>query len=294
MTDQPKISIHIIAYNQKDYIREAIDSALAQDYPNLEVVVADDASTDGTAEIIAGYARDHLGRVIAVLNPDNLGITRNSNVGLRACSGDFIAFMGGDDVLLPGKISAQALWFAQDERRALCGHQVEVFYQDNSRPPHPLSRHLLAGTGAETFIKHNPFGATAVMVRASRIPPYGFDETLPVVSDQMMWVDVLRDDGVFGFIPGTYSRYRQHDANVTRNPFANLGDVERHLLNVAQRYPQFSSAVRWATTRRLYYDVGITLMAAGRKPEARRKFLSALRREPWFAKAWVRLAQTLA
>ena len=293
MIDQPKISVHIIAYNQKDFIREAIDSALAQDYPNLEVVVADDASSDGTADIIAGYARDH-GRVVAVLNPENLGITRNSNAALRACSGEFIAFMGGDDVLLPGKIGAQAAWFANRPERVLCGHQVEVFYQDDSRPPHPLSRHILAGTGAETFIKHNPFGATAVMVRANRIPPYGFDETLPVVSDQMMWVDVLRDDGEFGFVPGTYARYRKHDANVTRDPFANLGDVERHFANVTERYPQFASAVRWAITRRLHYDVGVALSAAGRKGEARRKFLAAIRREPWFAKAWVRLAQSFA
>lgn len=294
MSKQPKVSIHIIAYNQKDYIREAIDSALAQNYANLEVVVADDGSSDGTAEIIAGYARDHPGRVVAVLNPVNLGITRNSNAGLRACSGELIAFMGGDDVLVPGKIEAQAAWFAKRPARALCGHQVEVFYQDQHRPPHPLSRHLLAGTGAEAFIKHNPFGATAVMVRADRIPAYGFDETLPVVSDQMLWVDVLRDDGEYGFVEGTFARYRQHGANVTRDPFANLNDVERHLRNVGERYPQFASAVRWATTRRLYYDVGIAMAALGRKSEARAKFLGALRREPWFAKAWVRLAQTLA
>jgi glycosyltransferase involved in cell wall biosynthesis len=293
MTDQPKISVHIIAYNQKDYIREAIDSALAQDYPNLEVVVADDASSDGTAEIIADYARQHPGRVIAALSPKNLGITRNSNVGLRACSGEYIAFMGGDDVLLPGKISAQTAWFADRPNRVLCGHQVEVFYQDDSRPPYPLSRYLIAGTGAEAIIKHNPFGATAVMVRASRIPPHGFDETLPVVSDQMMWVDVLREDGEFGFVPGTYARYRKHDTNVTNDPLRHLGDVERYLRNVAERHPTFAPTVAWATTRRLYYDVGIAMMAVGRKPEARRKFIAAIRREPWFAKAWVRLAQSL-
>jgi glycosyltransferase involved in cell wall biosynthesis len=292
MTDQPKISVHIIAYNQKDFIREAIDSALGQDYPNLEVVVADDGSSDGTSEIIADYARSHPGRVIAALSTKNLGITRNSNVGLRACSGEFIAFMGGDDVLLPGKIKAQAAWFAECPNRVLCGHQVEIFYQDSARPPHPLSRHLLAGTGAETFIKHNPFGATAVMVRASRIPPYGFDETLPVVSDQMLWVDVLREDGEFGFVPGTYARYRKHDANVTNDPLRHLGDVERHLKNVAERYPNFAPAVAWATTRRIYYDVGIAMMALGRKPEARRKFIAAICREPWFGKAWVRLAQS--
>lgn len=292
MTISPKVSIHIITFNQKDFIREAIDSALAQDYPNFEVVVADDASTDGTAAIVADYARTNPNRVVAVLNPVNLGITGNSNVGLKACTGEFIAFMGGDDILLPGKISAQAKWFADHPVRALCGHQVETFYQDGSRPPHPLSRRLLAGVGAEAFIKYNPFGATSVMVRASRIPSFGFDEALPVMSDQTFWVDVLREDGEFGFVDATYARYRRHADNVTNDQLHHIQDVELHLANVGRHYPIFGAAVRWATTRRLFYDVGVALADAGRVREARAKFLGAIRREPWFAKAWVRLAQT--
>jgi glycosyltransferase involved in cell wall biosynthesis len=288
-----KVSIHIIAYNQKHFIREAIESALAQDYPAVEVVVADDASTDGTAEIIAEYERAHPGRVVAVLNRVNRGITANSNSGLRACSGTYIAFLGGDDVLLPGKISAQVAWFAAHPNGVLCGHQVEVFHDDDSVAPYPLSRQLLRGTGADAIIRHQPFGALSVMVRADRIPPHGFDEALPVVSDQLLWTEVVRDDGEFGFVEGTWSRYRRHGANVTRDPFANLGDVESTLGIVAQRYPQFRGAVRYAVTRRLLYDVGVALMDAGRKSEARRKFWEAIRREPWFAKAWIRLAQTL-
>ena len=292
MTGLPRVSVMIITYNQKDFIREAVDSALSQDYPNLEVVVADDASTDGTAAIVAQYARDHPGRVVAVLNPANLGITRNSNAGLRACTGEFIAFMGGDDVLMPGKISAQMRWFAASAKRVLCGHQVEVFYQEDDRPPHPLSRHLIAGVGAEPFIRFNPFGATAVMVRASRMPAHGFDERLPIMSDQLFWIEVLRDDGEFGFVDGSLARYRRHADNVTRDPLHHLDDVERHLAIVRERFPQFAGAIRSAVTRRLYYDVGVALRAAGRVPEARRKYLAAIRREPLFAKAWIRLAQT--
>jgi glycosyltransferase involved in cell wall biosynthesis len=293
VTTTPKVSVHIIAYNQKNYIREAVDSALAQDYPHLQVVVADDASTDGTAEIVQSYADEHPGLVVPVLNKKNLGITRNSNAALRACNGEFVAFMGGDDVLLPGKISAQVQWFLQSERRALCGHQVEVFYQDGSRSPHPLSRKMMSGIGADTFIRYCPFGATSVMVRADRIPPHGFDETLPVVSDQMLWVEVLRQDGEFGFIPGTYARYRQHGGNVTRDPFANLSDVERHFANIAERYPHFRKTVHRAQTRWLHYNVGIALAAAGHRREARSKYWHAIRREPCFIKAWIRLAQTL-
>ena len=288
----PKVSIHVISYNQRDYIREAVDSALAQDYPDLEVVVADDASTDGTAEILSEYEQAHAGRVIAALGEDNVGITRNSNRGLAACTGDLVAFMGGDDVLLPGKVSAQVAWFAEDSRRVLCGHQVETFYDDGSRPPYPLTRHLLSGKGAEGLIRHGPFGATSVMVRQDRIPSYGFDEALSVVSDQMLWIDVVRTDGVLGYVPGTLARYRRHGGNVTRDPLAHLDDVERLLGIVAQRYPMFREAVRYAVTRRLFYDPAVAMLGQGRKPEARAKIREVLEREPAFAKAWVRLAQT--
>jgi glycosyltransferase involved in cell wall biosynthesis len=288
----PKVSIHIIAYNQRNYIGEAIESALAQDYSNLEVVVADDASADGTAEILKEYEAAHPDRVVAVLGDRNLGITGNSNRALKACSGGLIAFMGGDDVLLPGKISAQVAWFAEDPRRVLCGHQVEVFYEDGSRPPHPLTRRLFSGRGAEPLIRHGPFGALSVMVRRDRIPNGGFEERLPIVSDQMLWVDVILDDGLFGCIRGTWSRYRRHSANVTRDPLANLEDVESFLTIVEERYPQFRNAVRSTRTRRLFYDPGVVMLKQGRIKEARQKLRAALRREPTFAKALVRLVQT--
>jgi glycosyltransferase involved in cell wall biosynthesis len=288
----PKVSVHVIAYNQRDFIREAIDSALGQDYPNLEVVVADDASTDGTADIVAEYQRRDPDRVVAVLGKDNLGITGNSNRALKACTGELIAFMGGDDVLLPGKIAAQVDWFARDPERVLCGHQVEVFYEDGSLAPHPLTRHLLSGRGAEPLIRHGPFGATSVMVRRDRIPVHGFDETLPVVSDQLLWIEVVRDDGILGHVPGTLARYRRHSANVTRDPLANLKDVERSLALTAERFPQFREAVDYAVTRRLSYDPAVAMLKQGRKAEARAELIKVLRREPLFVKAWVRMAQT--
>lgn len=288
----PKVSIHIISYNQKNFIREAVDSCLAQDYPNLEIVVADDASSDGTADIVADYERRHPTRLIAVLGEENLGITGNSNRGLRACSGELIAFMGGDDVLLPGKIAAQVAWFSEDSRRVLCGHQVEVFYEDHSRPPHPLTRHLLQGRGARSLIRHGPFGATSVMVQRDRIPDYGFDDQLKTVSDQMLWVDVVRTDGRFGYLDRTLARYRRHAANVTASPFSHLDEVERYLGIIRQRYPVFGRDVRYAVTRRLFYDVGVAMLSTGRITEARVKFLGALAREPWFGRAWLRLAQT--
>jgi len=219
MHNPPFVSVLIISYNQEQFIREALVSALEQDYENLEVVVADDASTDATQDIIRELAQRYPQRLKPIFNPQNAGITANSNIGLRQCSGELIAFMGGDDVLLPGKIARQVAWFAQeDERRVLCGHNVDWIDAEGAS----LGIHtsdlvpLRAGLGASGFIKNGtPYTAASVMVRRSRIPAYGFHPSLPVVSDWKLWIDVIGTDGTYGYIPGIWARYRRHDGNVT-------------------------------------------------------------------------------
>jgi glycosyltransferase involved in cell wall biosynthesis len=288
----PKISIHILSYNQPEFIRQAVDGALAQDYPNLEVVVADDASTDGTAEILADYQRRNPKRMIAVLGTENVGITKNSNRGLASCSGELIAFMGGDDILLPGKISAQAAWFNDDSRRVLCGHRVEVFFDDGTHPTTVQPPTLLSGVGVGSYIRHRPYAATSVMVRRDRIPSYGFDERLPTAADQLLWFDVIGRDGNFGGVDGIFARYRRHSGNAHLDVDRNCLDNELMLRLLRERYPEFTREINFADAH-LSYVFGAMLMRQGRKTEARSKLLRALRHRPLAWKAWVRLLACL-
>ena len=292
--DRPKVSIHIISYNQQDFIAEALESALAQNYPNLEVIVSDDGSSDSTPAIVGDFASRHPDRLVALLNPDNLGITRNSNRGLRACTGEFISFMGGDDVLLPDKISRQVAWFGQNPRRVLCGHQLEVFYDDHSRAPHPFSAKLRQGRGASEFIREEAFGAVATMVRANAIPPWGFDERLPSISDLALWVDVLSGGGEYGFVDATLARYRKHAANVTNEGLRMAAEYQLHIELIAERHPQYCADCRYAYIHHVLYYQGVQLLRAGRKYEARARFAKALVARPLFLKSWARLAQSLA
>ncbi len=293
MTYLPKVSVMMIAYNHMSYVRDAIESVLEQDYPNLELVIADDASTDGTAQVIAEYARRFPNRVIPVLSRSNAGITHNSNRGLGACTGELISFIDSDDLMLPGKISAQVEWFSTDCRRVLCGHQLEVFYEKNTCMPHILNRKLRAGTGAKVFIHEIPFGKSSVMIRATRMPAHLFDEALPIMSDLLMWIEVVREDGEFGFVAGTFGRYRRHDNNVTNAPLLYLEQVECYFEILRARFKCFERVINKAAIRRLYYDVGVMFLRNGQKALARKRLFEALRREPWFVRTWIRLAQTL-
>jgi glycosyltransferase involved in cell wall biosynthesis len=98
----PKVSIVIPAYNAEDYIRDAVDSALAQTHADREVIVVDDSSTDDTALILKGY-----GDRILVHHQANTGVAGARNAGAQLATGHWIAFLDADDVWRPTKLEAQ-------------------------------------------------------------------------------------------------------------------------------------------------------------------------------------------
>lgn len=77
--EQPLVSVCIITYNQKKFLRECIESVLAQDYPNIEIIVGDDASTDGTQEMLREFETTYPDKFVLRLAKINMGITCNSN-----------------------------------------------------------------------------------------------------------------------------------------------------------------------------------------------------------------------
>ncbi len=97
----PLVSIIIPCYNSVDFISECIDSVLDQNYQNLEIIVVDDGSTDGTLEVISRYER------IRVISQSNSGACVARNRGLKLSKGKYVKFLDSDDFLEPGVIKAQ-------------------------------------------------------------------------------------------------------------------------------------------------------------------------------------------
>jgi glycosyltransferase involved in cell wall biosynthesis len=109
VTNSPLFSIIINNYNYGRFLGDAIDSALAQRYPNREVIVVDDGSTDNSRQIISRYT----GKVVPVLR-ENGGQAAALNTGLMASSGDLILFLDADDLLLPHALESVAPLFVED------------------------------------------------------------------------------------------------------------------------------------------------------------------------------------
>ncbi len=102
-----KISVVVTSYNQKKYLVQTLDSVLAQTLMPFEIIVCDDASTDGSQELIRAYVERYPGLVKPIHQPRNLGVTRNRNTGIKAAVGDYITTLDGDDLYLPEKLEKE-------------------------------------------------------------------------------------------------------------------------------------------------------------------------------------------
>ena len=289
----PKVSIIIISYNQEKFIADAILGAVHQDYENLEVIVSDDASSDKTSQIIGDLALKYP-RLIPLLNKQNGGITINCNRALRACSGELITMIGGDDVMLPGKVTAQVGWFKSDLSRVLCGHLVESICEDgsislNQEITNPVSR----GYGPLNFLHRSDLlHCTSIMVRKSAIPEHGFDEAVTVASDYLFWVEVLMSGGEYGCVDGVYAQRRGHAGSVTQNQSKIFEDVELSYRIIGERYPVYKKLSKKLIAEHVYYYQGGEFVKAGKKTKGRRYLLQSIALRPLYPKAWFRLFQS--
>src|SRR5690554_5396505 len=103
MIEKPLISIITCFLNEEAFLEEAVESVLSQTYPNWELWLIDDGSTDGSSQIAEDYARKHPNKITYCQHEGhrNLGVSASRNIGLEFSKGEWIAFLDGDDVWLP-------------------------------------------------------------------------------------------------------------------------------------------------------------------------------------------------
>ena len=126
--NRPKVSVVTTTHNQEDFARDAFDSFIAQqiDFP-MEIIVADDASTDSTRAIIQEYVDRYPHLFRPILRPKNLGLNRNLVDALSRARGTYIALCEGDDYWIdPLKLSRQVAFLDRHPETAVCFHPVRT------------------------------------------------------------------------------------------------------------------------------------------------------------------------
>ena len=181
----PLVSVVLPTFNRGWTVNHAIDSVLVQDDPALELIVVDDGSTDDTPHRLAAYESR-----IRVIRQANQGVSAARNAGIRAASGDLIAFLDSDDAWLPDKVAAQVAFFNDHPLSRIC--QTEEIWIRNGVRVNPGKRHRKAGGMIfERSLALCLVSPSAVMLRRSLLDEVGlFDPVLPACEDYDLWLRI--------------------------------------------------------------------------------------------------------
>jgi glycosyltransferase involved in cell wall biosynthesis len=129
-----KTTICVVSYNQESYIKESVQSALNQDYPNLEVIISDDASTDGTFEIIENVVSNYNGphKVIVNRNNKNMGVIEHINfVVFNLINTQYFILQAGDDISLSNRVSEIMKVFINEKPSSICTNAIKIDEHNN-------------------------------------------------------------------------------------------------------------------------------------------------------------------
>ena len=279
MTATPLVSVLVPTYNHREFVTECLDSIFAQEFTDFEVIVSDDASTDGARDVLADYAAREPDRLRVLLAEDRGGVTVNCNRAWRECRGRYVAITSGDDLMRPQKLARQVELMESDPECAVCYHDLDVFESSDRRTLFHWNAHRdhkprEGGVGA--LIEHGTFiGACSGMVRRENCPEYGFDEAIPVASDWLFLIEAAARGGSLRYIPAVLGGHRRHTHNVTRVD-RGLDEQFRTLDIVESRYPALASSVRRGRGR-LYYAQAVEALGRGASAEARRSLAASVR-----------------
>lgn len=244
----PSVSVILPVFNCVDYVGEAIESILTQDYADFELIVIDDGSTDQTPQIVQRY-RDPRLRFVA---QENRGLSATLNRGIELAGGRYIARQDQDDVSMPRRLKRQALFLDANPRCALVGTWADVWV---ARTASGRSHRHPADNEALQFalLLDNPFVHSSVMLRRDALREVGGYSTDPErqpPEDYELWSRIARRHAVAN-IPEVLHIYREVPGSMSRMgkaPFlgrlvkisseniawaANVDRLNPHAMNIA-------------------------------------------------------------
>ena len=269
----PTVSVIVPIYNQAPFIRETVESVLSQDYQAIELLLSDDGSTDGTSSILRGFeAQD--ARVKLVASERNTGIARAFNRALDEHTGTYIAWLGGDDVMLPGKLSRQvAVLEARDDVVGCC-HDADVFDSASGRSYGRFTevyngRRGVRDGGVELLLDPTyQMLPSTMMVRSAAVGGLRFDPRIRVSNDWLFDIQLFRHGKVVG-LDDVLARYRRHERNATSRSADALEDALVVLTLAEARYPELHRLIRRRRVAAIFVEARARLGAGDRRAALR-------------------------
>lgn len=248
------ISVIVPAYNQGHYLKEAIDSVLAQSYEDWEIIVVNDGSTDDTRAVAMSFSDDR----VRYHYQSNQGLSAARNTGIALATGDYVSFLDSDDLFLAQKLELLLTLLADRPDLGFAAGQAIFIDEEGARlnktmdkaPPPDLSEMLLG----------NPFHVGSVLVRKRWLDHVGtFDETLRACEDWDLWLRLAKDGCQMGWVAQPVSLYRIHHQQMTRGA-ERMRTAMFMVLDKTFGYPDLPE--RWRAQRDRAYAAAYTRAAA--------------------------------
>jgi glycosyltransferase involved in cell wall biosynthesis len=181
-----KVSIIIPTFNRLSMLKEAVESVLAQDFEDFELIVVDDGSTDGTDDEIRRYG----GRVKLLQHKENRGVSAARNSGILHAKGKYIGFLDSDDLWVKGKLKIQVAFLDDNPQYPLC-YTDEIWIRKGKRVNPMLKHAKYSGWILEKCLPLCIISPSSAMMRKTLFSRVGlFDEALPVCEDYDFWLRV--------------------------------------------------------------------------------------------------------
>ena len=226
--DLPLVSIIVITYNSSKYVLETLESAKAQTYQNIELIISDDGSTDKTIEICENWLAENKERFVhihIITVEKNTGIPANCNRGVKATKGEWVKLIAGDDQLRENCIECNISYIVSLKEVEVL-QTVSRFYYDtftesnffHTAPNDTSFFDLSAEEQYNCLLRSNLIIAPSTLIKKSCVERVGgFDEDFKLMEDYTMWLSLTKNGVKVHFLDTETVNYRIHSPSVQRN-----------------------------------------------------------------------------
>lgn len=227
MEKDPLVSVVIPSYNARDYIKETVDSVLAQTYKNIEIFVVDDGSTDDTKEVLSLYGA--AGK-IHYLYQQNAGQSAARNTAIAHAQGKYIALLDADDLFMPTKIEEQVAYLEAHPECGLSYCRLYHFFGSDLNRRYVFSVPSPSGVLFKELLRGNFINPLSVVLRKELLDKYGaFEPTFRRLDEQALWLKLAFNNVMFCHLPKYLAYYRVHSSSLT-NDAVYYRDTQKTLI----------------------------------------------------------------
>ena len=213
MSKTPLLSVFIPTYNGENFVREAVESVLDNGFTDLEVVVVDDGSADGTAQIVGSIRHPALR---FVRQATNLGVVLTRRRSISLLRGRYMALLDQDDIAMPGRFERQINRLEAAGGPDILGGGVQLFGEQQGEWFFPSTD---AQIRAGLLFFDCPLANPTICMKLApfREGRISYSAGIRVVADYALWVDAMHAELRFENLPILLTRYRRHSRSMTRN-----------------------------------------------------------------------------